>query len=156
MILGIFGPFQMIFIIIILGAIVVNVLYLLNLQDTMKEVHVERRLVPPANVWLLFIPLFNLVYPFILYPKICDSLKAEYAHRGLPEKGDFGKNVSLTMAILGPCGIIPYLGVLASIASFVLYIVYWAKMAECKNELRQNPGVPGAVNIGSNDDLLDN
>ena len=58
------------------GAILVAVFYLLNLQNLLKQITPANRQVEPGNVWLMFIPLFNIIYPFILYPKITDSVKA--------------------------------------------------------------------------------
>ncbi|MDG1333303.1 MAG: hypothetical protein P8P74_13290 [Crocinitomicaceae bacterium] len=150
------GPALIFVILLIIGAIVLNVLYLLNLQNTMKQVGEPRRQVPPANVWLMFIPLFNIIYPFILYPKICDSVKAEYVHRGLPMQGDFARSIGVTMPILTLVGIVPVIGPLASLAGFVLFIIFWSKTAGFKNYLIRNQGSPGAADIGSSSDLLDN
>ena len=44
--------------------------YLLNLQNLLKECNEKNRQgFSPSNVWLMFIPLFNIVYAFILYGK---------------------------------------------------------------------------------------
>lgn len=140
--------------ILILGMVLVFVLYLLNLQNALKEVSEKNREVPPANVWLMFIPLFNIIYPFILYPRICDSIKKEYASRGLEEQGDFGRSIGITMPILSLCNLIPVLGALAGIANFVLLIVFWVKIAGYKEKLRTSPKGEG-MGVGSNPDLLD-
>ena len=150
------GPALVILILFVLAAIALNVLYLLTLQNTMKQVGEPRRQVPPANVWLMFIPLFNIIYPFILYPKICDSVKAEYNYRGLPQQGDFARSIGVTMPILSLVGIVPVIGPLASIAGLVLFIIFWTKMAGFKNYLIANPGTNGSADIGSSSDLLDN
>lgn len=141
------------FFIIIAGAILVFVLYLINLQNLLKEIKPENRQVEPGNVWLMFIPLFNLIYPFILYPKICDSTKAEFQSRGLNDVGDFSKSVGITMPILSLCGWIPILGGLAGIANLVLFIIFWAKTADYKNQLKSNPA--GSNILSSSKDLLD-
>jgi magnesium-transporting ATPase (P-type) len=131
------------YLILIGGLITVAVLYLKNLQDTLKEVSEHNRQVPPGNVWLMFIPLFNIIYPFILYPKISDSLRAEFEERGKPQNGDYGRSLGITMPILGLCGIIPLLGVLAGIGNLVVWIIFWVKMAEFKNMLRSMPKSDG-------------
>lgn len=134
-------------------AILISVLYLLNLQNLMKEVSPSNREVEPSNVWLLFIPLFNLIYPFILYPKISASVKKEYESRGISKDGDFGRSIGITMPILSLCGWIPVLGGLAGLANFVLFIVFWVKMAGFKNELIATKGRIGG--LSANADLLD-
>jgi hypothetical protein len=91
------------------GVILLLVLYLLNLQRLLKEISTTNRLVAPGNVWLMFIPLFNLIYPFILYPRICDSVRNEYQSRGMSEADDFGRAIGITMPVLGLCGWLPYI-----------------------------------------------
>jgi len=121
----------------VIGAILLAVFYLLNLQNLLKQIKHHNRLVEPANVWLMFIPLFNLIYPFILYPKICDSVKKEFEERNASKAGDYGRSIGIAMPILGLCGIIPVLGSLAGLANLVLFILFWVKMAGYKNELMQ-------------------
>ena len=115
--------------------IVVAVLYLLNLQNLLKRISAENRVVEPGNVWLMLIPIFNLVYAFILYPKISESIKNEFLKRGLSDSGDFGKSLGTAMAVLGLCGFIPVLGGFDSIAILVIWIIYWVKMSEYKSKL---------------------
>ena len=126
------------FLIILLGVITVAVFYLLTLSNLLKEISDENRQVPAVNVWLMFIPLFNLIYPFILYPKICNSTKSEFESRKLDSDGDFGKGLGLAMAILGIVGIIPVIGGIAGIAQLIIFIVFWVKMAGYKNTLKSN------------------
>ena len=135
---------------IIIIALGIAILYFLNLQDTLKEVSQENREVPAVNAWLLLIPLFTIVYAFIFYPKICNSIKKEYASRGWDSSSDFGKNIGLAMAILGVVAIIPIQSLkgIAGLASIVVFIIFWVKMYKYKIEMRNSNG-------GSSD-LLDN
>ncbi len=157
MVSGSFGPAQLLLVIILIGAvIVINVFYLLNLQNTLKQVHSSRRLVPPSNVWLMFIPIFSVIYAFMLYPKISDSVKAEYQARQLNPDGDFARSLGLTMAALSVAGFLPYIGTLAGLANFVIFIIFWVKISGYKNHLINNPqSGEGGFSI-SNSDLLDN
>ena len=127
------GIFILIFIVI--AALVVGILYLLTLQNLLNRVKPENRTVSPGNVWLLLIPIFNWIYPFILYPKISESVAKEFQSRGLPADGDFGKGLGITMPILTLCGIIPVIGALAGLANLVIWIIFWAKMSKYKNQL---------------------
>ena len=136
-----------------IAGIVVAVFYLLNLQNLLKEISPKNREVEQGNVWLMFIPLFNIIYPFILYPKICDSTRNEYEARGMGAQGDFGRTIGIVMPILGLCGWIPVLGGLASLANLVLFIIFWVKMAGYKNQLIANGGKLGGLSNSS--ELLD-
>lgn len=139
--------------IVFAGVVLISVFYLLNLQNLLKQITPANRQVEPSNVWLMFIPLFNIIYPFILYPKITDSVKLEMESRGMAEQGDYGRGIGIALPVLGLCGIIPVLGVLASIANLVLFIVFWVKMAGYKTKLMTSS--PGQAGVGNNSDLLD-
>ncbi|GAB5418818.1 MAG: hypothetical protein Crog4KO_02020 [Crocinitomicaceae bacterium] len=138
--------------ILLIASIIIAVFYLLALQNALKQVSPGNRTIPPENVWLMFIPLFNIIYGFIMYPKISESLKAEFESRGNPQQGDYLKGLGIAMPILSIVGIIPYIGTLTGIANLIIFIVYWVKIAEFTNKLKSTPS--GAV-AGSSDDLLD-
>lgn len=127
-----------VFLISIIVSVFVSVFYLKNLQDTLMEVSAKNRKVEPGNVWLMYIPLFNLVYPFILYPKISDSLRAEFIEKGQPQSGDYYRTVGTILPVLTLVGLIPipYFGLLALALNLILWILYWSKMAEYKIRLR--------------------
>ncbi len=148
-----FAAFGMLIFLFLAIAILVAVFYLLNLQNLLKEIDSKNRLVEPGNVWLMFIPIFNIIYPFILYPKICDSVRNEYESRGIRKAGDYSRGIGIAMPILTLCGYVPIIGGLAGLANFVLFIVFWVKTAEYKNELKRSSRA--ADGISSSSDLLD-
>lgn len=147
------GPILAFVLIILAGAILVFVLYLKNLQDLLKEVSDVNREVPAANVWLMFIPIFSMIYAFILYPKIASSLTKEFESRGIPQEGDYGKGLGLAMAIIGVVGLVPRLGDFTGIPSLVILIIYWVKMAKYKEQLRSSQ--KNGFTMSNNPDLLD-
>lgn len=150
---SVFATFGLFILVIIAVAVLVSVLYLLTLQNVLKEIEPQNRVVEPSNVWLMFIPLFNLIYPFILYPKISDSLRNEFESRNLGKAGDYGRAIGITMPILSLCGWIPILGGLAGLANLILFIIFWVKMGEFKNELQRVPKMSNG--LSNNKDLLD-
>jgi hypothetical protein len=137
----------------LIGFILVYVFYLLNLQRTLQEVKPENRKVAATNVWLLFIPIFNLIYPFILYPNIADSLKNEFEARGIQKEGDYGRGIGLALAICGVCGVIPVIGGLAGLGNLVLLIIFWVKMSNFKTELQKTKGL-NTTGMNSSADIL--
>lgn len=148
-----FAVFGVMIFFILAIAIVIAILYLMNLQNLLKEIDHKNRLVEPTNVWLMLIPLFNIIYPFILYPKISDSVRNEYQSRGIKKAGDFSRGIGIAMPILGLCGWIPFLGSLAGLANFILFIIFWVKTSEYKNELRRSPKGQGGLSQSA--DILD-
>ena len=55
------GLFIVIALIGLLIGLAIAILFLLNLQNVLKEVDSKNREVPDSNVWLMLIPLFNVV-----------------------------------------------------------------------------------------------
>lgn len=136
--------------------ILILVLYLKNLQDLLKECDPANLKMPPVNVWLMCIPFFSIIYGFIMYPKISESVKGEFESREAPQSGDYLKTLGIVMPILSVVGYLPIdaLKGITGIAGFIILIVYWVKAAEMKNKLRALPKADG-VRMSENPDLLD-
>lgn len=106
------------------------IFYLISMQKALSRVAPDRRTMTPGLVWLMLIPLFGLVWQFFVVVNVCKSLKKEFEARGIAASGDsYGWPIGLTMCILFCCGIIPFLGILASLAGLVLWIIWWVKVA---------------------------
>ncbi len=105
------------------------IFYNLTLQKALNRCAPENRAMAPGLVWLLFIPLFNLVWHFFVVINMAKSLAAEFQKRGIAEEPQPGKTLGLVMCILACCGIIPFLGILCSLAALVCWIIYWIKIA---------------------------
>ena len=87
---------------ILLGiALVPWFFFLLNLQNLLDRVNDRNRAMPAGQVWLNFIPLFNLGWFVYTVVKVRDSVRNEYASRGWPVTGDLGYNVGISAAIVG-------------------------------------------------------
>ena len=114
------------------------IFYLITLQNTLTEVSSENRRMKPSQVWLMLIPLFGLVWQFIIINRIADSLKSEFAKRNVSiDEERPAYSIGLTYCILFCCGWIPVLGVLASIGGLVCWIIYWVKINGYKTKLQQ-------------------
>ena len=126
-IIGMFAAFAI--------ALIPVIFYSLTLQKALNRCAPENRAMAPGMVWLLLIPLFNLVWHFFVVINVAKSLGAEFQKRGLPEEPDPGKKLGLIMCILACCGIIPFLGILCSLGALVCWIMYWIKIAGFSGKL---------------------
>ncbi len=117
--------------------LVVFILYLITLMNTLNAVSPQNRRLTPGLVFLLLIPLFNLVWNFIVVTKIRDSLQAEFSARNLQAQG-FGYGVGLAMCILYIVSIIPLINLLAAPAALICWIIYWVQIAGYKNQLSKS------------------
>ena len=135
--------------IILLGILLIPwFFFLLNLQNLLNRVNVRNRAMPAGNVWLNFIPIFNLGWFIYTVTKVRDSVKAEYESRGWQPQGDFAYNVGLAAGVLAIVtffmGWVPVLGWAVGIAQVVCWIIYWLKTSELKNKLGESGRWAGA------------
>lgn len=111
------------------------IFYLMTLQKALERCAIENRTTTPGSVWLMLIPLFNIVWQFIIVSKISESLHNEFSKRDIPEDPQPGKSIGLAYCILSVCSIIPLIGVLAGLAGLVCWIIYWVKISGYSNKL---------------------
>lgn len=79
---AVIGVIVIVFLIIFGLILLVAILYLLNLQNTLKAASPENRKMPPSNVWLLLIPIFNIYWQYVVVKNISATIEAEYASKG--------------------------------------------------------------------------
>ena len=129
----------LIILLILILSIIPLIFYLLTLQNTFNEISNENRKMPSGQVWLTLIPLFGLVWQFIIVNRMSDSLKAEFVKRNIKVEEDRpGIGIGLAYCILYCCSIIPFLGVLSGIAGLICWIIYWTKINDYKIKLQEN------------------
>lgn len=122
------------------------IFFLLTQQNTLKAIQPQNRTMSPGEVWLQLIPLFNIVWQFVVVSRISESLRRELnsenrfsfegsdtPHYMSNEKPTY--QIGTAFCILNCCGIIPVLGTIARIAGIICWIVYWIKLAEYKNQV---------------------
>ncbi len=131
------GGTEWIFILIILGLFSIpGIFYLITLQLTFDSISNENRMMPSANVWLLLIPIFGLVWHFKVVSKLTESIKAEAITKGIYiEEPKPAYNIGLAMCILNCIFFAPYLNLFSSIAGLICWIIYWGKIASYKRIL---------------------
>jgi len=139
--LGIIGPQELIIIALFLIplSLIPKIFYLLTLQNTLYAISSENRQMRPGQVWLSLIPLFGIVWQFIIVNRMADSLKAEFVSKNLKVHEDRpGIEIGLAYCILYACSLIPILGFITVIAGLVCWILYWSKINDYRIRLNQN------------------
>jgi hypothetical protein len=142
-----FAPAHLIILFFVFGLffLVPAIFYMLTLQNTLNKCAPASRSIEPGMVWLLLIPVLNLVWSFYVVVGVAKSLGSEFSRRGIPIVEPFpGQPIGIAMSVCGCCAIIPFLGVLAGLANLVLWIIYWAKIAEYSRLLDLSRAVAAA------------
>jgi hypothetical protein len=96
--------------------------------------------IPAGQVWLLMIPLFNLVWNFFVFPRVADSYRDYFHSAGRPDVGDAGRGIGLGYAICAACSIIPCVGIFAGLAALVLLIIFLVKIYGLKAQIAAPAG----------------
>ena len=104
------------------------IFYALSMQKALRLAGPEHRSLEPAMVWLMFIPLFGMVWQFFVVKYVSDAVKSWAAANG-QDVGDGGWTLGLVACILLCCSIVPLLGILASLGGLVCWIIWWVKVA---------------------------
>lgn len=137
--------------VIALISIVIAIFYLLTLSRTLGLCAPQNRTMEPGQVWLMLIPIFGIIWNFIMVNRIADTLANEFRMRNIPTNEQRpGYQVGITMAICGALGFIPYLGSIAGIVQLIMWIIYWVKMSGYKTQLEQTPFQFSNVNANPN------
>lgn len=116
------------------------IMHLITMSSALNAIPQPLRKIPSGNVWLILIPLFGLVYHFIVIGAVSDSIKAEFMRRNVSRDEDRpGYNTGLTACILLVCGIIPWLGLVISIIGFIFMLMYMNRIKAYTRYFEQNP-----------------
>jgi hypothetical protein len=137
--------------VIVVSVLVLYIFYILTLSRALSKCSASSRTMEPGMVWLLLVPIVNLVWDFRVVIGLAKSLGNEFRLRNIPnDDPQPGMLLGITMCTFGACETIrflgAFLGVLAFAAHLVLLILYWAKIAEFSRRLDQVQAMPGILN----------
>lgn len=112
-------------------AIVLCVLFKKNYES----IPAQFRLMEPNQVWLMLIPLFNLVWIYFVVLRLSDSYRAYFESRGDLSNGDCARSIGLWYAICTSCSVVPCLNYVAGPAALVLLIIYMVKVFALRTKI---------------------
>ncbi len=133
--------------------LLIYISFIKTIIKTIELIAPANRLVQPQEAWYLLIPVFCLIWQFLLAGRLADSLKNEFISRkiALPSK----RPTFVSGLVLGINQILmfsPILGGLFSILFFILFASYWIAIKDTKNQLL---GIPSKSIFAQQDVLED-
>jgi hypothetical protein len=117
---------------VLIGSAVGLVIWILIfwfLSSALSVVPQQYRDMEPVMVWLLLIPLFNIIWMFFVTARISSSYQRYFAAQGITTHGDCGAAIGLWFCI---CMLIPCVNFVA----LILGIIYLVKVAGMKKALK--------------------
>jgi hypothetical protein len=135
--------FVLIFFVVFVG---IALVFLLTQYNTLRAIQPQNRAMSPGEVWLQLIPLFNLVWQFIVVQRIAESISRELSSNvfsfeerqplQLYQQGSRPTyQIGMAMCVLNVFGFIPLIGSLARIAGLICWIIYWVQLSSYKNQI---------------------
>lgn len=124
-----------IFILAALVGLAVGIFIIFLLYKAAQAIPQQHQQLSPGMVWLLLIPLFNIVWQFFVILKISGGYKSYFDSINRTDVGDCGKTIGLVAIICSLVSFIPLLGFLTGIASLVCMIIYLVKVSGYKNQV---------------------
>jgi hypothetical protein len=142
---GLAPYFQILLLVVI---IIPVIFFFLAQQRTLELIRPENRLMSPGQVWLQFIPLFGLIWQFIVITRISDSIRKElntpvgdsiFAEETVPHNHRPTYNPGMSYATLFCITLLP-LGLFKSMAALIglgAWITYWIQLSRYKKKLKE-------------------
>lgn len=88
----------------------------------------------PGTAFLLLIPLFNIVWLFIFTRSLSVGYQRHF-HQSGTLTDDCGQQLGMWWGICAACSLIPCIGMIPAAISFVIMILYLAKVYSCRSQL---------------------
>ena len=145
-------------IILLLAFVIPAVLFLITQQKTLKAIQISNRSMSPGMVWLQCIPLFGLIWQFIVVSRISNSITNEFASwegdSGLPPleiANELEKRptyqIGIAYCIIISVGVIINFFslpndvegeiVIWDLTGIICWVVYWVKLVQYKRKLKR-------------------
>ena len=137
--------------------IAVAIAFLMTLSNTLKAISPANRTTEPSSVWLMLIPIFNIVWQFILYGKMKESVNAEYKSKGVSDTFDATYQIGIISAVGGIVSVLystlisstDIIYNLISLALLVIVIMFWVQVSNHKKRLLSLPSTGDSAIFGS-------
>lgn len=119
------------------------------LARALRAVSPPNRRMDPGQVWLNFVPIFNMVWATVTVERVAESLRNEFRERGLdtPEE-DYGRRLGVLTLVLLASGCLFYPIIICYPIALVRLIQYWRQIERCSARLRSSDYAPPSVEEG--------
>jgi hypothetical protein len=118
--------------VVLLVSLVIGLFVCYQLYVAARQLPLANRKLAPGLVFLLFVPLLNLVWLFVVVMKISQGYQEYFAANPRPGVGDCGYGIGLGWAISAICVFVPLVRLFAGLAALILMILYLVKLSQMR------------------------
>ena len=103
--------------------------YILTLRQALRQC--ESPTISARSLWILLLPVLGTIWHFFVVKEICESLSDEFErrHRRNPDP-TVGQSIGIAMCVAGGLSMFPALLLIASIAYYILWVLFWVNVRE--------------------------
>jgi hypothetical protein len=128
------GMFGTVIALVIIGAIPA-ILFVRSIQNTLKEIKPVNRKMSIPFVWLMLVPVLDLVIQFVVVIKLSASIEQELKERGISYRGKPTLIAGIIFCILPYFSFYPPFEKYTKYLWFISFFFYWAQVVEYKRKL---------------------
>jgi hypothetical protein len=120
--------------------------FVLTLSRALSKCSRTSRTIEPGAVWLMLLPLFNLIWQFVVVTGLAKSMGSEFRARGVSGlEPTPGKSIGIAMCVCAVCGLVPVVNFIALPVCLILFLIYWSKIAGFSHILDRVPARDSAA-----------
>ncbi|MBN2603373.1 MAG: hypothetical protein JXA91_04495 [Candidatus Thermoplasmatota archaeon] len=115
-------------------------LLLLTIHKALNLCASQNRLISPAKIWLIFIPIWGIYWQFYVVRKVSDSFAKELEYRKTSQKNTQnivnapGKGFGIVACLMtSPLNLGLIIGLLIGL---ICWVIYWIKVAQFSSYLK--------------------
>jgi len=116
--------------------LVVSFLTCWVVTDCYRKIPQEHHAMAPRLVWLLMIPVFNIVWNFWVFPKLSKSFRSYFDSVQDATVGDCAARIAHWVCLCGALSLFPPLVPLAAPAFLILLIVYLLRTMDLRGKIK--------------------
>ncbi len=124
--------------VVLVVAFVISVVTCFLIYKPFSKLPESFRPFQPGLVFLMLVPIANLVMPFMISISVTDGFKRYFESVGDNSKGDCGKSIGLAWAIGLVCSLIPLVNYIAGPISLVCMIIFIVKLWSLGNAIESS------------------
>lgn len=123
----------------LLAALGVAIAFIGFLSRLLGKCSPSSRTMEPGMAWLLLIPIFSIIWGFLVVSALAKSLGNEFRLRNIESvEPEPGKTLGMAMCVSQACAVVPFLSIFAAPVTLILWILYWVKLAGYARMLDQD------------------
>ena len=130
----------------LLAAFVLGLIFIYKSWNQIQDGY--QKTTPGKAVGFMFIPFFNLYWPFVCLWGLSQDLNAYTKRHNIPAQ-PVSESLALTFCILTICSILPLLGILASLGSIVIVFIMFNQFKNASAAIAQHMGGPSQGQMAS-------